>query len=76
MVTVTGLTGLSYPQYLMVAGIPMAVATLLAGWFMSGRIQKRPRPATNTKKPAPARPPSTSMPRPRAAPCERRGRSA
>ncbi|WYX10599.1 hypothetical protein WJ978_05275 [Achromobacter xylosoxidans] len=40
VVTVTGLTGLSYPQYLLVAGIPMAVATLLAGWFMSGRIQK------------------------------------
>lgn len=40
VVTVTGLTGLSYPQYLLVAGIPMAVATLLAGWFMSGRIQR------------------------------------
>lgn len=40
VVTVTGLTGLAYTEYLMVAGIPMAVATLGAGWFMSGRIQK------------------------------------
>lgn len=40
VVTVTGLTGLTYPEYLMVAGIPMAIATLTAGWFMSGRIQK------------------------------------
>ncbi|MGO3892203.1 MAG: gluconate:proton symporter [Paenalcaligenes sp.] len=40
VVTVTGLTGLSYGDYLMVAGLPMAVATLLTGWFMSGRIQK------------------------------------
>lgn len=40
VVTVTGLTGLSYPEYLLVAGIPMAAATLLSGWFMSGRIQK------------------------------------
>ncbi len=40
VVTVTGLTGLSYMDYLMVAGLPMAAATLLTGWFMSGRIQK------------------------------------
>ena len=40
VVTVTGLTGLSYGEYLMVAGLPMAAATLLAGWFMAGRIQK------------------------------------
>ncbi|ELA00159.1 hypothetical protein D769_06541 [Cupriavidus sp. HMR-1] len=40
VVTVLGLTGLSYPEYLMVAGIPMAAATLASGWFMSGRIQK------------------------------------
>lgn len=40
VVTVTGLTGLSYGDYLMVAGLPMAAATLLTGWFMSGRIQK------------------------------------
>jgi len=40
VVTVTGLTGLSYTDYLLVAGLPMAAATLLTGWFMSGRIQK------------------------------------
>ncbi len=40
VVTVTGLTGLSYGEYLLVAGLPMAAATLLAGWFMAGRIQK------------------------------------
>ncbi|MGE8549096.1 MAG: gluconate:proton symporter [Alcaligenes sp.] len=40
VVTVTGLTGLSYMEYLTVAGLPMAAATLLTGWFMSGRIQK------------------------------------
>ncbi|MFT0212341.1 hypothetical protein VQ643_06950 [Pseudomonas sp. F1_0610] len=44
VVTVTGLTGLSYVEYLMVAGLPMAAATLLTGWFMSGRIQKITEP--------------------------------
>ncbi len=40
VVTVLGLTGLSYLDYLAVAGVPMAVVTLASGWFMSGRIQK------------------------------------
>jgi hypothetical protein len=40
VVTVLGLTGLSYPEYLMVAGIPMAAATLASGWSRLGRIQK------------------------------------
>lgn len=40
VVTVTGLTGLSYPDYLIHAGLPMAAAILLAGWIMSGHIQK------------------------------------
>lgn len=44
VVTVTGLTGLTYVEYLTVAGIPMAIATLLTGWFMSGRIQKITEP--------------------------------
>lgn len=44
VVTVTGLTGLTYVEYLTVAGIPMAIATLLTGWFMSGRIQKMTEP--------------------------------
>ncbi|MFT8276814.1 amidohydrolase family protein [Kerstersia gyiorum] len=37
-------TGLTYVEYLTVAGIPMAIATLLTGWFMSGRIQKITEP--------------------------------
>lgn len=39
-VTILKLGGLSYPDYLLYVGLPMSAVTLLAGWFMSGRIQK------------------------------------
>ncbi|EMO7189250.1 gluconate:proton symporter [Pluralibacter gergoviae] len=39
-VTILKLGGLSYPDYLLYAGLPMSAVTLLTGWFMAGRIQK------------------------------------
>ena len=39
-VTILKLGGLSYPEYLLCAGLPMSAVTLLTGWFMAGRIQK------------------------------------
>ena len=39
-VTILSLGGLSYPDYLLYAGLPMSAVTLLTGWFMAGRIQK------------------------------------
>lgn len=39
-VTILKLGGLTYAEYLLCAGLPMSVVTLLTGWFMSGRIQK------------------------------------
>lgn len=39
-VTILQLGGLSYPDYLLSVGLPMSAVTLLAGWFMAGRIQK------------------------------------
>ncbi|EDE6508703.1 gluconate:proton symporter [Salmonella enterica subsp. enterica serovar Enteritidis] len=39
-VTILQLGGLSYPEYLLFVGLPMSAVTLLAGWFMAGRIQK------------------------------------
>ena len=39
-VTILKLGGLSYPDYLLYVGLPMSAVTLLAGWFMAGRIQK------------------------------------
>lgn len=39
-VTILKLGGLSYPDYLLYVGLPMSTITLLAGWIMSGRIQK------------------------------------
>ncbi len=39
--TILSLGGLSFPDYLLYVGLPMsAVALLLAGWVMAGRIQK------------------------------------
>lgn len=38
-VTILALGGLTYPQFLIHAGLPMSVVTLLAGWFMSSKIQ-------------------------------------
>lgn len=38
-VTILQLGGLSYPQFLIHAGLPMSIVTLMAGWFMSGKIQ-------------------------------------
>lgn len=39
-VTILKLGGLSYPDYLLYVGLPMSAVTLLAGWIMSGYIQK------------------------------------
>ncbi|WP_297196165.1 gluconate:proton symporter [uncultured Pluralibacter sp.] len=39
-VTILQLGGLSYPEYLLYAGLPMSAVTLVTGWFMAGRIQK------------------------------------
>jgi predicted histidine transporter YuiF (NhaC family) len=41
VVTLTGTTGLSYTEYLMVAGIPMAATTWIVGFFMARWIQKK-----------------------------------
>ncbi|EMH4160869.1 gluconate:proton symporter [Pluralibacter gergoviae] len=39
-VTILQLGGLSYPKYLLYAGLPMSAVTLVTGWSMAGRIQK------------------------------------
>ena len=39
-VTILELGGLTYPQFLIHAGLPMSLVTLLAGWFMSNKIQQ------------------------------------
>ncbi|WP_026874902.1 SLC13 family permease [Jiangella gansuensis] len=41
VVTITGAAGLSYVEYLLTAGLPMAVVTWLTGFFMARYIQRR-----------------------------------
>lgn len=41
VVTIMGLTGLSYGDYLLSAGLPVAVTCWLVTWFMARRIQKK-----------------------------------
>jgi H+/gluconate symporter-like permease len=41
VVTIMGLTGLSYGNYMMAAGIPLAVLVLVITYIMSNKIQKK-----------------------------------
>lgn len=41
VVTITGAAGISYAQYLVSAGLPMAVVTWITGFFMARFIQRR-----------------------------------
>jgi len=41
VVTIMGLTGLSYGKYLLLAGIPVAVSCWVVTYFMARRIQKK-----------------------------------
>lgn len=41
VVTIMGLTGLSYSQYMVAAGIPLAVLVLIITYIMANKIQKK-----------------------------------
>jgi len=41
VVTIIGLTGLNYGQYLIAAGIPLAAVVLIITFFMANRVQKK-----------------------------------
>jgi H+/gluconate symporter-like permease len=41
VVTIIGLTGLSYGQYLLAAGMPLAILVLIITYIMANRVQKK-----------------------------------
>lgn len=41
VVTLLGVTGLSYPRMLLLAAIPIAIVTLAVSWIMANRFQKQ-----------------------------------